>query len=375
MAEKIAFLDLKKQYLSIKDEIDAAIQAVLDETTFIGGKFVQTFEKSFADYQHSLFCIGVGNGTDALEIALEALALPPHSEIIVPANSFIATSEAVTRTGHRVVFCDCGEDYLLHPETVLTKITPHTRAIILVHLYGQPCDLTAFQKLAQTYHLKLIEDCAQAHGALYAGQPVGTTGHLSTFSFYPGKNLGAYGDGGAILTQDPALAERCRMLANHGRLEKYNHQFEGRNSRLDSLQSSILTVKLKHLEKWIQRRNEIAYYYQKALQPLVEKGLIGLPSVPPTQRHAYHLFVIRTTKRDALQAYLKQHHIETGIHYPIALPDLAAYNYLSFKLHEFPNARRFAQEILSLPMGEHLTEAAAKTVIQTIFQFFAERTS
>lgn len=201
---------------------------------------------------------------------------------------------------------------------------------------------------------------------------MGTFGDLSTFSFYPGKNLGAYGDGGAILTQDEQLAKRCRMLANHGRLQKYNHQFEGRNSRLDGLQSSILTVKLKHLENWINKRNEIATHYFHGLRPLAEKGLLSLPLVDPTRRHAYHLFVIQTSQRDALQAYLTQHHIETGIHYPIALPDLEAYDYLSSELNEFPNARRFAQEILSLPIGEHLTTANVETVIQTIFQFFAE---
>ncbi len=372
MTEKIAFLDLKKQYLSIKDEIDTAIQAVINESAFIGGKFVQTFEKSFADHQASLFCIGVGNGTDALEIAIEALDLPPKSEIIVPANSFIATSEAVTRTGHHVVFCDCGEDYLLHPKTVLKQITPKTRAIILVHLYGQPCDLNPFIELGKKYNLKIIEDCAQAHGAYYRGKPIGTMGDLSTFSFYPGKNLGAYGDGGAILTQDTSLAKRCQMLANHGRIQKYHHQFEGRNSRLDGIQSSILTVKLKYLEQWVCRRNEIAQQYAVSLQPLAKTGQLILPIVNPDRRHAYHLFVIRTAKRDALQAYLKQYYIETGIHYPIALPDLAAYNYLPPKLNEFPNARRFSQEILSLPMGEHLTNAEIQIVIQTLFQFFAE---
>ncbi len=362
----IKFLDLHAQYLSIKDEMDAAMSAVIRDSAYVGGPYLQRFEEEFAAYIGAKYCVGVANGTDAIEIALEALDLPKGSEVIVPANSFIATSEAVTRSGFRVVFADIDPiSYNLTPETVKPKLTDKTSAIAAVHLYGQMCDVEALQKLAP--HLKIIEDSAQAHGAECRGRRAGTVGNIATFSFYPGKNLGAYGDGGAIITNDEALAKQSRKIANHGRTAKYDHDFEGRNSRLDGLQSAILSVKLKHLDGWINHRNLIADHYRAGLKGMPD---LVLPQTLPDRRHGYHLFVVRTSRRDELKAYLAEQGIETGIHYPIALPRLAAYAYLGQQ--EAPMfANQTDRMLLSLPIGEHLSLQQIDTVIEAIKTFFA----
>ena len=348
----IKFLDLKSQYDSIKDEIDEAIKNVINETAFIGGKYVAQFEEEFSSYQEAKHCIGVGNGTDALEIAIESLNLPKGSEIIVPANSFIASSEAITRTGHKVVFCDCDEsNYTISIPSLKSKITDNTKAIMAVHLYGHPCDMDEILALANEFNLKVIEDCAQAHGAEYKSKRVGSIGDIGTFSFYPGKNLGAYGDGGAIVTNNDDLAKKCKMIANHGRIEKYNHEFEGRNSRLDGLQAAILSVKLKHLDNWTEARIKVADYYLENLKDL--DGII-LPKRENWAKQVYHLFVIRTKKRDDLQKYLKENDISSGVHYPISLPKLGAYNYTNQANEDF-FANRSDRELLSLPIGDHFT--------------------
>lgn len=367
---KVKFLDLHVQYLSIKSEIDAAIAAVIEDAAFIGGKYAKIFEDEFAVYQQAGFCVGVGNGTDALEIALESLDLPPGSEVIVPANSFIATSEAVTRSGHIVVFCDCEPDsYTLSIKDAELRITSATRAIIPVHLYGRPCDMYAIMEFSQRHKLRVIEDCAQAHGAEFCGKRVGSFGDAAAFSFYPGKNLGAYGDAGAIVTNDDFLATRCRMIANHGRAGKYNHEFEGRNSRLDGLQAAILSVKLQHLDAWLSRRIAIAAQYRS--------GLAGCPGIvlPATEsagmRNVFHLFVVRTKKRNRLQAYLKEQGIETGIHYPVTLPKQPAYALLR-QAGEKTFANQYDDELLSLPIGEHLADEDVQHVISAV-QHFARR--
>ena len=312
-------------------------------------------------------CIGVGNGTDALEIALEGLALPPGSEVLVPANSFIATAEAVTRAGHRVVFCDCdSHNYTISLEDAARRVTPLTRAVITVHLYGQACDMDGVRDLASLNDLKVIEDCAQAHGAEYKDFRVGGIGDIGTFSFYPGKNLGAYGDGGAIVTNDEYLAKKCRMIANHGRTEKYNHEFEGRNSRLDGLQAAILSAKLAHLDSWIYKRNQIANRYIQQLAGIKE---ITLPANQFNSRHAYHLFVIRTVQRNALARHLSGVGVQTGIHYPIALPKLAAYAYLGQSAEPMVALHQDA-ELLSLPIGEHLSLQDVDLVANAIKSFF-----
>jgi dTDP-4-amino-4,6-dideoxygalactose transaminase len=362
----IKFLDLHAQYVSIRDEIDAAIAAAIAESAFVGGTPVREFEEAFACYQDASHCVGVGNGTDSLEIILEALALPAGGEVIVPANSFIATSEAVTRAGLRVVFADVDPNtYTLSVETLAPRITPSTIAIIAVHLYGYPAPMDEIMHLAQTHGLRVIEDAAQAHGAEIGGRRVGALGDAGSFSFYPGKNLGAYGDGGAIVTANAALAERCRMIANHGRLAKYDHAIEGRNSRLDALQAAILKVKLNHLESWIERRNTVARVYLKQLDGVPG---IALPVLPDNGRHAFHLFVIRTAYREALRRHLSERGIETGIHYPIALPKLAAYRYLGE-----PDLTMFANQadetLLSLPIGDHMTVADAERVAVGVRDF------
>jgi len=362
----IKFLDLKKQYNEIRLEIDQAIQNVINDSAFVGGNYVANFEQAFAAYNQVKCCVGVANGTDALEIALESLDLPKASEIIVPANSFIASSESITRCGHRVVFCDCdSRNYTLSVESLKSKITKKTKAIIAVHLYGHPCDMDAINDIAKLFKIKVIEDCAQAHGAIYRGKKVGSIGTIGAFSFYPGKNLGAYGDAGAITTNDEDLAKKCKMLANHGRIEKYNHEFEGRNSRLDGVQAAILSTKLKHLDVWNQKRIKIADNYIE--------GLKGIKSIILPKREAwalavYHLFVIRTNRRDELQKYLKEKNIETGIHYPIALPKLKAYEYLN-QAKENLFANEVDKTLLSLPIGEHLTEKDCDLVIKEVGAF------
>ena len=363
----IKFLDLHKQYVSIKSEIDAAIASVIAESAFIGGKYLNSFEEAFAQYQESQYCVGVGNGTDALEIALEALELPPGSEVIVPANSFIASSEAVTRSGHKVVFCDCDpDDYTISIESLEEKITPLTAAVMAVHMYGHPCDMDEILRVAKNNGLKVLEDCAQAHGAEYKGRRVGSIGDVGTFSFYPGKNLGAYGDGGAIVTNDSELSARCRMIANHGRVDKYDHIFEGRNSRLDGLQSAVLSVKLNHLDKWLGLRREFADLYRKELNGVKE---IELPINRPWSLHAYHLFVIRTSKRDKLQGYLKDAGVDTGIHYPKALHTLGAYSGHP-QYMESMCGNSYSGELLSLPIGEHLNDKEITDVSRLIKRFF-----
>jgi len=363
----VKFLDLKKQYHQIKAEIDSAISDVISSASFIGGEHVKKFEKAFADYQSSKHCIGVANGTDALEIAIESLDLPKNSEIIVPANSFIASSEAVTRSGHQVVFCDCDpHNYTISIEDMERKISSKTKAIMPVHLYGHPCDMDRIMSIAGERDIKVIEDCAQAHGAEYNGQKVGSIGDVATFSFYPGKNLGAYGDAGAILTQDSGIERRIRMIGNHGRSKKYDHEFEGRNSRLDSIQAAILSVKLRHLDRWLEKRREIASIYLEAFQGWQD---LILPVQEPFSKHVYHLYVIRTPERDSLRQYLETVGIETGIHYPISLTRLKAYRYLGLdKLQS--NANRYDATLLSLPMGEHLSFEEASTVVEKVKSFF-----
>jgi dTDP-4-amino-4,6-dideoxygalactose transaminase len=363
----VRFLDLGKQYEAIKPEIDAALAAVISESAFISGPYVARFEQLFASYQQAPFCVACANGTDAIEIALEALNLPPGSEVIVPANSFIASSEAVSRSGFRVVFCDCDSgDYTISLDSLRKKITANTKAVIAVHLYGQPCDMDGILELAAEFGLKIIEDCAQAHGADYKGRKVGTIGDVGTFSFYPGKNLGAYGDAGAVVSRDERLATRVRMIANHGRIAKYDHEFEGRNSRMDGMQGAILAAKLAHLESWIERRRLIASAYQKGLRGM---GDIVLPAQRNWSRHVFHLYVLRTQSRDALRDFLKVREIETGVHYPIALPKLAAYAHCGQQGEQF-FANRADCELLSLPIGEHMTVADADEVMSACREFY-----
>jgi dTDP-4-amino-4,6-dideoxygalactose transaminase len=367
---KIPLVDLKSQYEHIKDEIDSAIQDVIATSAFIGGPYVQAFEAEFAKFCEVEHCIGVGNGTDALFIALKSLDIGAGDEVITVANSFIATSEAITMTGAQVVFCDIDpKTYNIDISQIEAKITPRTKAIMPVHLYGQPADMHPILKLASQYGLKIIEDAAQAHGARYKGQRVGSLGDIACFSFYPGKNLGAYGDGGAIVTNNDELAHKVRMFANHGRVDKYDHKIEGINSRLDGLQAAILSVKLKHLEEWIETRRQLAYCYNE----LLADGEMVTPGELEDVRAVYHLYVVRLRygTRNAVYQELLRRGIGVGIHYPIALPDLKAYSHLSAEDRACPEATLAAQEILSLPLYPELTQSQAQYIAESLQDSYA----
>ena len=359
----INFLDLHAQYLSIKDEIDYAIASVIRDSAFIGGKYVEQFEENFSEYQNAKYCVGVGNGTDALEIAIEALNLPKNSEIIVPANSFIASAEAVARSGHRVVFCDVNsDDYTISISDVKKRININTSAIIAVHLYGHPCDMDELMNISKEHNLKIIEDCAQAHGAEYKNRKIGAIGDIGCFSFYPGKNLGAYGDAGVIVTNNKELSVKCRMIANHGRISKYDHEFSGRNSRLDGLQASILNVKLKYIDQWTSQRIMIAEEY---LIQLANCSNVVLPIKQQWAKQVYHLFVIRTDNRINLMRVLADAGVQTGIHYPIALPKLEAFKYIG-QSEERGFAWNSDENLLSLPVNTALSLDAVRKVSNII---------
>jgi len=365
----IPFVDLKKQYTTIKTEIDEAMQNVISNTAFIGGKYAQAFEEAFAAFCRVTHCVGVGNGTDALYIALKALGISEGDEVITAANTFIATSEAITLSGARVKFVDCNEEtYNIDVDKLEQAITGKTKAIIPVHLYGQPAEMDKIKDVAKKYNLYVVEDAAQAHGAIYKSQRIGTIGDMACFSFFPGKNLGAYGDAGAVVTNNDELARKARMFANHGRIEKYNHEFEGANSRLDGLQAAILDVKLNHLDKWIERRRVIAKMYDVAL-----KDIVITPSVLPDVKHVYHLYVIRIKNRDRVKELLAEKGIATGIHYPIPLPFLKAYNYLGHKPADFPIAYSMKDEILSLPIHGDMTDEQVEYVIASLKDIMNKR--
>jgi len=361
----IPFVDLKAQYVSIKDEIDQAIAEVISKTAFIGGTFAKSFEEKFAEFCGAKHCIGVGNGTDALFVAMKALDIGEGDEVITAANSFIATSEAITQTGAKVVFCDIDpQTYNIAVDQIEGKINTNTKAIIPVHLYGQPADMDPILDLAQKHDLKIIEDAAQAHGAVYKVKTVGSIGDMACFSFYPGKNLGAYGDAGAIVTKDKELAVKARMIANHGRVEKYNHEMEGVNSRMDGIQGAILEIKLRHLNKWTESRRKNAYLYNEYLKDTALVKPVEIDDV----KAVYHLYVVRVKKdmRKKLQDHLKEKGISSGIHYPIALPNLKAYEYLKHSTNNFSEASKASQEILSLPMFPELDEKQIEYIAESI---------
>ena len=365
---KIPLVDLKAQYENIKDEIDATISEVISKAAFISGPFVESFETSFAEYCGVRYCIGVGNGTDALFIALKALGIGDGAEVITAANTFIATSEAISMAGAKVVFVDINpKTYNIDSEKIEEKITKQTRAIIPVHLYGQPADMDPISDIAQKHELKIIEDASQAHGAKYKGRNIGSLGDMACFSFYPGKNLGAYGDAGAIVTNNAGLALKARMIANHGRTEKYNHELEGVNSRLDGIQAAILSVKLKHLDQWTENRRRIAYQYDEKLKHLN----LTLPTEIEEVKAVYHLYVVRVESktRDKLRKHLNSNKIATGIHYPIALPNLIAYKYLKHNEEDFPEAAKASNQILSLPIFPELRKSQIEYVVEKIRGF------
>ena len=366
----VKFLDLHRQYLSIKDEIDCAISSVIETSAFIGGAEVEAFEKEFASFiGGEVEALGVANGTDALEIAIRALELPKDSVVLVPANSFVASAEAVVSNGLRVKFVDCGEDYSLDIADLKAKIDFEVSAIVVVHLYGIPANMEEILRLAKEWNLKIIEDCAQAHGARFNGQRVGSFGDVGAFSFYPGKNLGAYGDGGMIVSKDSALLEYCRQIAHHGGLKKYQHSIVGRNSRLDGIQAAILRVKLRYLETWNARRKEVAQMYFEGLSG---SGII-LPRVGSNRECVWHLFVVRCENRVAIMESLHKVGIQTGLHYPAALSNTPAFFEKPYVVaSECKNANAWQNKILSLPMGEHLENSEVEQAIKEIHKILKE---
>ncbi|MBP5591593.1 DegT/DnrJ/EryC1/StrS family aminotransferase [bacterium] len=365
---EVKFLDLKKQYSLLKNEIDSAVQTVFADAAFIKGKEVEKFEESFANYCGVSHCISCGNGTDALTVLLKVHNLPKGSEVILPANTFIATAEAAVSNGLKPVFADIKEDFTISPESAESLINPNTSAIIAVHLYGHPADMEPLKKIAEKHDLKLFEDAAQAHGALYRGKKVGTLADGAGFSFYPGKVLGAAGDAGAVLLNDEEKALKAKMFCNHGRSLKYFHEFAGINSRMDTLQAAVLNVKLKHLDEWVEARNRVAKMYIEQLSGVSE---IVLPEIHPETLDAWHLFVIKTEKRDHLQEYLKNCGIETGIHYPLSLPEQPAFaSHMSYCGGY--RALKESHTLLSLPIGEHLNAEEVVFVSEKIKEFFVK---
>jgi dTDP-4-amino-4,6-dideoxygalactose transaminase len=352
--QKVNFIDLKAQYQSIKPEINEVIQSVLDSTSFTGGPFVRSFEEAFANAHDAKYCVTVSNGTAALHIMMLALEFGSGDEIIVPANTFFATAEAVSLCGATPVFVDCEKDfYNMDPAKLEAAINKNTKAILVVHLYGQPAQVEVIKEIADRHNITLLEDCAQAHLASLNGNKVGTFGLAGSFSFYPGKNLGAYGEGGSVVTNDQDLYEKMQIIKDHGSRKKYYHDIIGHNYRLEAMQCAILEVKLKHLPKWTEKRNHNAQVYREQL-----KGFnnIILPQVLPGAYHSYHLFVVRVPSRDKLAQFLLENGVYTGIHYPIPCHLQKAYEHLGYAKGSFPLSEKYAQEILSLPMSEQLTE-------------------
>jgi dTDP-4-amino-4,6-dideoxygalactose transaminase len=364
---KVHFVDLKTQYLSLKPEIDAAIQEVIDNTAFVGGTFVEKFEQDYKTRFGIKHCISCANGTDAIYVTLKALGIGPGDEVITVANSWISTAETITQAGATPVFVDIDEFFHIDPSKIEDKISNKTKAIIPVHLYGQPADIESVREICKNRNLHLIEDCAQSHFATSQGNRTGTFGIAGTFSFYPGKNLGAYGDGGAIITDDDDLARNARLFANHGSLKKHVHEIEGINSRLDGIQAAVLTVKLQHIEAWNQARSENALKYNALLSDVEE---VKCPAFRANTSHAFHLYVIRTPKRDELAEFLRNKGVFTGIHYPVALPFMPAYSYLGHRPSDFPVAHQYQDEILSLPMFPELTDDQITYVTDGIREFF-----
>lgn len=359
----IPFVDLKAQYQSIKGEVDAAIQRVLDNTSFILGREVEAFEEAFAGYVGARFCVGVSNGTAAVQLAVMACGIGAGDEVIVPANTFFASAEGVSTAGASPVFVDADPiSYAIDVAKIEAAITERTRAIMPVHLYGQSADLDPILELAKRHNLFVIEDAAQAHGALYKERRVGSFGHAASFSFYPGKNLGAYGEGGAVMTNDEEVARRLRLLRDHGSERKYHHDIIGYNFRLEGIQGAVLSVKLKHLDGWNDLRREHAVLYDELLH---ESGL-ALPREMDYARHIYHLYVVQAAERDALQKSLTAAGVQTGIHYPIPIHLQPAYAFLGHREGDFPEAERQARSVLSLPMFPELTREQIEQVAQAI---------
>jgi dTDP-4-amino-4,6-dideoxygalactose transaminase len=364
---------LRSQYHALKAEIDDAISSTIDSSNFILGEKVSLFEKQFARWNNSSYCIGCANGTDAIEIALEALGVGAGDHVIVPAMTWISTAEAVVRVGAMPIFADVSPiTYCLDIENVEKNLTSKTKAIIAVHLYGHPADVVGLRNLCDLNNLYLIEDCAQAHGAMVDQKTkVGNIGHIGTFSFFPGKNLGAYGDAGCIVTQDETLAQICRELGNHGQIKKHNHVRVGRNSRLDGIQAAILSAKLPFLDCWLERRRNLAKLYQT----LLSSCSVQIPNISDPENHAFHLYVVLCETRKSLLDFLSNNGIETSVHYPKALNRLSIFqNYKDINNNSDHKsvAETLAAQAISLPIGDQLTIDQVKYVCDCMQRYFKD---
>jgi len=348
---EVKFVDLNKQYISLKNEIDEQIKKVISETAFITGKYVSNFEREFSDFVNTKYCVGVSNGTDSIYLGLKALDVKENDEVILPVNTFIATAESICRCGAKPVFIDIDEKtYNIDLEKIEGKITSKTKVIIPVHLYGLAVQMDKIKNIAEKHNLKILEDCAQAHGAEFNGKKIGSFGDCNSFSFYPGKNLGAFGDAGAVTTDNENLFQIIKKLFNHGRLKKYEHEMIGYNHRMDGIQAAILSVKLKYLDDWNKKRQKNASLYYK----LLDENKYILPYINENSSHVFHLFVIqpKQVSREKIMDVLKKNGIQVGIHYPIPLNLQPAFDFL--EKERFPIAEKIAEKIISLPMHPFL---------------------
>lgn len=365
---RVPFIDLPLQHHNLSGEINQRLHKTMESAHFILGEGVQEFEQEFADYCGVRFAVGTSSGTDALFLALLSLGIGKGDEVITPANTFIATVLAIHYTGARPVLVDIDEEtYNLDIEKVKAAITKKTKALVPVHLYGQPADLEPLLALAKEHNLKVVEDACQAHGTEYKGKKVGGFGDASAFSFYPGKNLGAYGDAGVVVTNDINIKEKLLMLRDYGQKQKYQHLVKGYNARLDTIQAEILRVKLKHLDKWNEARRKNAQIYTSLLNGLADDILT--PKEMPWARHVWHLYVIRTKRRDELQKYLREFEVFASIHYPISIHLQPAFSDLGYKKGDFPITEKVADEILSLPMYPELQQQQIEYVVEKIKEF------
>lgn len=368
---KVPFVDLKSQHANLRAEVNRAIQDVIDAAAFAGGLFVNRFEADFAAYCDSPHAIGVGSGTEALWLTLLALGIGSGDEVITVPNTFMATAEAITYTGAEVVFVDVDEQsYTMDPAALADAITSRTRAIIPVHLFGQPADMDPIMEIARREGLFVVEDACQAHGAEYKGRRVGAFGEAACFSFYPGKNLGAFGEAGAVVTHNSELQEKIRILRDHGQVQKYQHRMVGWNGRMDGIQAAVLQVKLRYLEQGNRLRRYHASNYQQALDDIEE---IILPTQAAYARHVFHIYAIRVQDRDEMLTFLAEKGIGCGVHYPVPIHLQEAYRHLGYRRGAFPVAERCASEFVSLPMYPELTYSQVEEVIHSVKMAIAER--
>jgi len=367
----IPFLDLKTQFREIEGEVLPMVKEAMENAAFIGGPQVSGFETEFAAFCESKYCVGVNSGTDSLRFALMAAGIGPGDEVITVPHTFIATSEAISQVGAKPVFVDILPDtYNMNASKIQRAIGPKTKAVIPVHIYGQPADMDSILEIAKRKNLVVIEDACQAHGSLYKGKKAGSMGLVGCFSFYPGKNLGAYGEGGAVVTQSEDIANKIRMIRDHGQAKKYFHDMEGYNGRLDAIQAGVLRIKLRRLPAWNEARRRNAQYYNESLSPI--KG-VTVPTEADGCHHVYHLYVILVDNRDGLQQYLNDKGVGTGLHYPVPLHLQKAYAYKGYKEGDFPVTESVAKRLLSLPMFPELTKAQIEYVAECIKQFMAKK--